>query len=38
MFHDVRGGTTMQLQREFSSFLVGMHFGSDKTNLAMYVS
>ena len=37
VFHDVRGGVTMQLQREFSPFLLAVHCGNHKTNLAMYV-
>ena len=33
----MRGGVTVQLQREFSHFLIGVHCGSHKTNLAVHV-
>ena len=37
VFHGVRGGVTVQLQREFSPFLLAVHCGNHKTNLAMHV-
>ena len=37
VFHVVRGGVTVQLQREFSLFLLAVHCGNHKTNLAMHV-
>ena len=37
MFHGMKGGVTMQLQREFAPFLIGMHCSSYKTNLAMHI-
>ena len=37
IFHGVRGGVTIQLQREFAPFLIGVHCSSYKMNLAMHV-
>ena len=37
VFHGVSGGVTVQLQREFAPFLIGVHCGNHKTNLAMLV-
>ena len=37
VFHGVRGGVTVQLQREFSPFLLAVHCSNHKTNLAMHV-
>ena len=37
IFHGVRGGVIVQLQREFAPFLVKVHYSSHKTNLAMHV-
>ena len=33
----MRGGITIQLQCEFAPFLIGVHYSSHKTNLAMHV-
>ena len=37
VFHGIRGGVTVQLQREFSPFLIAVHCSNHKTNLAMHV-
>ena len=37
VFHGVRGGVTVELQRKFSAFLLAVHCGNHKTNLTMHV-